>query len=54
MLKIMKRKERDLEVPDICSEHKRISLKLSRIEGENIAIITMLAVVLVIVLEKLI
>ena len=54
MLETIRRRKKEIEVPDICIEHKKIAIKLSRIEGENIAILAMLAIVLVIVLEKVI
>lgn len=54
MMELLKRRKKSIEIPDICTEHKKIAIKLSRIEGENLSILAMLAIILVIVLEKVI
>ncbi len=37
-----------------CNEHTKYVKQMSRIEGENLAILTMLGIILIVILEKMI
>ena len=54
MFRLFKKKQGYESYPVMCAEHPKMIGKLNRIEGENLAIIMLLGVILILVVERII